>query len=84
MMAFDDTKNSSKTLDFLFFCNTNGSAEIRQQGENEDVITIARTTHDVITIARTTHSMIATTASNDTVEFFSKVLVEFDEFIEFI
>ena len=52
IMGMDESENSSKTLDFFAFCNTNISAGITQDD-------------DVDTIPATTSVITETTASND-------------------
>ena len=58
IMGINEAGNSSKTLDFLTFCKTNGSTGITQDAEEDDVTTIATTTSNIT----------ETTASNNTTE----------------
>ena len=58
IMEINKSGNSSKTLDFFTFCKRNGSIGITQDGEDDDVTTIATITSTITEI----------TASNDTTE----------------
>ena len=55
IMGIDDARNSSQILDLFTFCKANISDRNTQDGEDDDVTTIATTTSTIT----------ETTASND-------------------
>ena len=47
IMGIDEAGNSSKTLDFLIYCNDNGTAGITQDDRDDDVNTTIVTTSEI-------------------------------------
>ena len=59
-MGINEAGNSSKTLDFLIFCNDNGSAGITQDDRDDDVSTTIVTTSEITEISTSNDTMQGT------------------------